>query len=543
MIRRFLAPAALFFLLATSFVGVASAASVQLSPRDVASVRINLATLLTNEPSLPLPVRQRSEALIAYYQQNNGPLLWVGTRRMDDFVVRIQAAAYDGLDPASYPAAQLARLAGAASNTDARSRAIIELYFSSAFLEYASDIKVGRLLPRKVDPNFFLQARTIDQVAALTQLGQTSNIAVFLKAWQPSAPDYAGLKKALGDYLAIANAGGWPTVPLGETLKPGMTDPRVSRVRTRLAITDPVPAARPGFGDLYDDGLANAVKRFQKRHGLDDDGAIGKGTISALNVSVQDRIAEITVAMERWRWMPPSLGRDHLIVNIAGFDLKHVTDGRVVDRMAVVVGKPYARTPVFSDRVRYLEFNPYWNVPTNIAIKEELPKLRSNPAARAAAGFEAVRGDQVYQLTQINWNQYGPGNFPFLIRQRPGPNNALGRVKFMFPNQFDVYLHDTPAHGLFSRESRAFSHGCVRLSRPLDLATEVLAGTPGWNRARIDAVVAGGQRTIVNLAQPLPIHITYLTAWVDNGVPNFRNDIYEQDAKLLNALDGRAMAW
>jgi murein L,D-transpeptidase YcbB/YkuD len=286
------------------------------------------------------------------------------------------------------------------------------------------------------------------------------------------------------------------------------------------------------------------VKSFQRRHGLEADGLVGKGTVAALNVPVEERIAELTVAMERWRWMPESLGRDHLIINIAGFDLKLVENGKLTDHMAVVVGKPYSRTPVFSDRVRYLEFNPYWNVPTSIAIKEELPKLKTNPAARQAAGFEAVLGDKVYQLTQIDWSQYGPGNFPFLIRQRPGPNNALGRVKFMFPNQFDVYLHDTPSRSLFGEESRAFSHGCVRLSRPLDLATEVLNGrTAGWSRARIDSVVAGKERTVVNLGTPLPVHITYLTAWVDDGTPNFRNDIYEQDAKLIAALQGRQIAW
>ena len=163
--------------------------------------------------------------------------------------------------------------------------------------------------------------------------------------------------------------------------------------------------------------------------------------------------------------------------------------------MAVVVGKPYSRTPVFSDRVRYLEFNPYWNVPTDIAIKEELPKLKTNPAARAAAGFEAVRGDQVYQLTDIDWSRYGPGNFPFQLRQRPGPTNALGRVKFMFPNQFNVYLHDTPSRGAVRRAERAFSHGCVRLSRPLDLAAEVLlrharAGTGGASTAWLPAATA-----------------------------------------------------
>jgi len=246
--------------------------------------------------------------------------------------------------------------------------------------------------------------------------------------------------------------------------------------------------------------------------------------------------------MERWRWMPEHLGDDHIIVNIAGFELKLVRGGEVEDRMAVVVGKPYHRTPAFSDAIRYVELNPYWNVPPSIALKEELPKLRQNPGGRASEGFEAVRGDAVYALTSINWAQYGPGNFPFQIRQRPGSNNALGRVKFMFPNKFNVYLHDTPAKSLFGRSERAFSHGCIRLSRPIDLAEEVLR-PDGWTRNKVDEVVASGKRTVVNLTTPLPVHITYLTAWVDDGVANFRRDVYEQDAKLVAALEGQSVAW
>jgi murein L,D-transpeptidase YcbB/YkuD len=213
--------------------------------------------------------------------------------------------------------------------------------------------------------------------------------------------------------------------------------------------------------------------------------------------------------------------------------------------MAVVVGKPYHRTPVFSDRIRYLEFNPYWNVPPGIAIKEELPKLRSNPGAVSAQGFEAVRGDQVLSLTSVDWSQYGPGNFPFQLRQRPGTNNALGFVKFMFPNPHNVYLHDSPARSLFGRMERAFSHGCIRLARPLELADQVLraGGVEGWNKERIDSIIASAKTTVVNLRDPLPVHITYLTAWVDGGVANFRQDIYGHDAKLLAALDGKEIAW
>ena len=515
-----------------------------LSPTDAAAVTINLSNLLENEPGLPLPVRQRYDALNAYYQENAGPLLWVGTGRIPEFLDRLAAAKTDGLDPAAYPLDNLLELADAVDQTDIKGKAIVELFLTSAFLEYASDLQVGRFLPRKVDPNFFLQERTIDPQAALNGLRSASNLTAFFDAWQPQMPDYAALKETLAEYRALEATGGWPPVPLGETLKPGMSDVRIPALRARLAVTEGVFAQAPAGAELlYGDELVAAVQSFQARHGLDIDGVAGNQTIFALNVPIEDRIQELVIAMERWRWMPPDLGTDHLIVNIAGFDLKLVRSGEITDKMAVVVGKPYSRTPVFSDSVKTVEINPYWNVPTGIAIKEELPKLKSNPAGLASLGFEVVRGNQVLSVDAVNWSPYGAGNFPFQLRQRPGPKNALGKVKFLFPNQFNVYLHDTPAHGLFERSERAFSHGCIRLSRPLDLAAEVLGGEKGWNRDHIDQTVASGKRTVVGLTTPLPIHITYLTAWVDNGRANFRSDIYKQDEKLVAALAGETIAW
>ncbi len=524
--------------------GLASAA--EFSPAERVALRAEIVDLLDNEPGLPLPVRQRREALAAYYGDGGYPILWLGEPRSAELIAWLRNAGADGLDPAAYPADQLEKLALAAGQTNSRGRAIIELHFSAAFLQFASDLQVGRFLPHKVDPDFFQEGRSIDQLGALTLLSVSDNLDRFFIAWQPQAPEYADLRAALADYRALAAAGGWPTVPLGESLKPGMTDARVPALRARLAVTDGAdPAAPAGAEEVYDAALVAVVKAFQARHGLDVDGVVGKGTVAALNVPVGTRVQDIVMSMERWRWMPPDLGRNHLIVNIAGFELRRFANGRLEEKMNVVVGRPYNKTPVFSDRIRYLEFNPYWNVPHGIAVKEELPKLKSNPGARAAAGFEALRGDTVYPLTAINWSQYGPGNFPFRLRQRPGPNNALGRVKFMFPNQFDIYLHDTPARSLFDKAERAFSHGCIRLARPLDLAVQVLAigGVPGWDMARIDAVVASQKRTVVNLAEPLPIHITYFTAWVDQGIPNFRSDIYGQDEKLLAALNGRALSW
>jgi murein L,D-transpeptidase YcbB/YkuD len=267
---------------------------------------------------------------------------------------------------------------------------------------------------------------------------------------------------------------------------------------------------------------------------------LGKQSLFQLNIPVESRIRQITLSMERWRWMPESLGDNYIMVNIAGYELVHVRNGVTHDRMRVVVGRPYYQTPVFSERMTYVEINPYWNVPHSIAVNEELPKLQSQPAALAERGYEVLVGDTPTNVTAINWNNYSPGNFPFRLRQKPGERNALGQVKFMFPNQFNVYMHDTPSRGLFSETERARSHGCIRLARPLDMAEQVLLNVPGWDRKRIDAVVARQERTVVSLKTPLDVHITYSTAWRDDDDRvHFRPDIYQRDAKLHLALFGK----
>ncbi|WP_051332172.1 L,D-transpeptidase family protein [Cucumibacter marinus] len=515
-------------------------------PRDLAVVRLNLIDLLENEPRLPLPVQQRRESLLEFYSAQDTRFIWLGTTRGQGLVDRLSRAEIDGLRPGDYPSGQLQALVDAAPRADLRGQAVIELHLSAAMLEYASDLHVGRFLPSRIDPNFFLQKRSIDQVAALNAAMTATDMDAFFAGMQPSAEEYRDLRNALAGFRQLRASGGWPAMPFGETLKPGMDDPRVADLRARLGVRDPLLLlAEPGTETVYDEALVAAVEKFQAEHGLDVDGAVGPATVGALNVTIDDRIASIEVAMERWRWMPEDLGAQYVFVNIAGFELKRVRNDVVEERMNVVVGKPYSRTPVFSDRIRYLEFNPYWNVPSSIALDEQLQELRANPARLASQGFEAVSGDQVYDLRSIDWRQFGPGNFPFQIRQRPGANNALGRVKLMFPNPHNVYLHDTPSRSLFSRSERAFSHGCVRLQRPLDLAQQVLAvgGVPGWDRNRIDSVLASGERTVVSLEQPIPVHIAYLTAWVEDGVPQFRADIYEHDRKLLAALDGKDIAW
>ena len=456
---------------------LAADASAQnaLSPRDAAAITIHLSDLLAREPGLPLPVRQKRDDLYAYYQGEAGPLLWIGTDRMVDFIGRLTLAEEDGLDPTAYPIEQLADLADAAESADDRGRATVELYFSSAFLEYASDLQVGQFLPRKVDPNFFQQDKTIDTLAALQGLRRSADLASFFDGWQPQNPQYAALRAKLGEYRALDIVGEWPVVPLGDTLKPGMRDPRVPALRARLAMTEGVAEDSPE-ADLYDDELVAGLQAFQVRHGLEPDGAVGKGTVVALNVPLEERIQEIEIAMERWRWMPADLGDDHLMVNIAGFDLKLVRGGVVADEMAVVVGKPYSRTPVFSDAVRIVEFNPYWNVPAGIAVKEELPRLKSNPAAlppRASKRFKAIRFTRSMRSTGAVTDR---AIFPSRSARSPAPRTRSARSSFFSPTSSMSISTTRPPRACSSKPSAPSVTAASALSRPIDLAEEVLAG-------------------------------------------------------------------
>ena len=499
-----------------------------------------------DQAALPHAVRQRRDALKSNYDDPGATLLWQDRGRVTGLIDRMRNASIDALDPGDYPVEQMLQIRQpnrlALSHTARMLKtAKAELYWSAFFLKYASDLKVGRFLPTKIEPKLYWQRKTIDMVAALRLVAALGEMDKFFDAWQPQIPDYLRLKQALSEYRATEQAGGWPLVPIGDLLKPGMQDENVPLLRRRLAVTEGAPAEPPsGQEKIYTDDLITAVKRFQTRHGLDADGLVGKRTYFQMNIPVAERIRQIIMTMERWRWMPEDLGKDYIKVNIAGFELRRVTNGQRVDQMRVVVGTPYHQTPVFSDKMDYVEMNPYWNVPHSIAIKEMLPKLRARPQSLVSQGYEAVFNDKPVPLTAIDWNRYSADNFPVRLRQKPGPDNALGRVKFMFPNRFNVYMHDTPSRSLFGESERAFSHGCVRLARPIDMAVEVLNQLDGWNRARIERVLAGGERTVVSLKRPIPVHITYATAWRDaQGDVQFRPDIYRRDERLYAALFGR----
>lgn len=395
--------------------------------------------------------------------------------------------------------------------------------------------------PESIDPEWFIKGAEADLVQVLVDAIATGRVQHSLDGLRSKSRCALGLNEALAKYRSIADAGGWPVVPSGPKMEKGDSDRRMDLLRTRLAVTGYGPYGSGGDPDRFDDDLDRAVRLFQERHGLEVDGIVGPNTIAELNVTAEERVRQIMVNMERWRWLPRDLGERHIQVNIADFQMRVFEAGDQVMEMRAIVGRNYRRTPVFSDMMTYLVINPYWNVPNSIAVKDKLPLLKKDPGYLGQNNMKVFRGwgmdaVELDPLT-IDWNGLTEDNFPFRLRQDPGPSNALGRIKFMFPNKFNVYIHDTPSRDLFDKAVRNFSSGCIRIENPVELAEYLLRADPGWSRPAILSSIDRAEERTVRLPEPIRIYILYCTAWVDDlGNLQFRRDIYERDRAVDEAL-------
>ncbi len=502
------------------------------------NVQDSIAAILGRQGRLPHHLQRHRKALTQHYVTNAAAPYWLRGGHMKALIHRLRNAHADGLNPGDYLPDYLEKLRKAASAPDPMARAYVELTFTTFFLHYASDLNTGRFVPRKIDPRMFLPHRRLNEASALAGLNRNPDTGRYLDSLQPRNPHYRALRALLPRYRRIVASGGWGVINPGPVLKPGASDARIPAIRDRLMRSGDLAPYTPGDPQMYDAKLAAGVKAFQRRHGLNDEGIIGKLTLIQMNIPARERLRQIIVNMERWRWMPQNMGRDHIMVNIAAFELDRTKGGRLVERIPVIVGKKYHETPIFSRPMRYIVFNPTWTVPQSIASKEMLPKLQADPF-HYAAQFDVLQGGRKLDWSAIDWTQYRPGGrVPFTFRQKPGPKNALGMVKFMLPNKHSIYLHDTPSRGLFARQTRAFSHGCIRVYKPLKLAASLLA-PQGWTPARISAVIASGETTKVGLKRRLPVHILYATSFARDGKVQFRPDIYGRDRKLYNAIFAR----
>jgi murein L,D-transpeptidase YcbB/YkuD len=327
----------------------------------------------------------------------------------------------------------------------------------------------------------------------------------------------------------------------------------VAALRSRLAASGdlaapaPVSSGQPAPAmDSYDGTMAAAVSHFQRRHGLEVTGKVDADTLTELNVPIVDRIRQLQGNLERWRWLPASFGERYILVNVPEFRLDVVDGGKTPVSMRVIVGKTQSRTPAFSDKMTYIELNPDWNLPSDIVNAEVAPKVAANPGYLASHDMEIVKGwgdkEEVVDPSSVDLSQLAKNGYR--LRQRAGDDNPLGKIKFMFPNEFDVYLHDTPADHLFDRAERDFSHGCVRLEKPAELAAYLLKDDPKWTPESIQAAIDSGEHQTISLPRPLPVHILYWTAWADaDGTVQFRKDIYGHDDELEKALAKEPPVW
>ncbi len=469
---------------------------------------------------------------------------WTAPGKPDQLLAAIRAIADDGLDPEDYHLSVLETVKAripAAPVPDLALRVDYDLLLTDALVRLGYHVLFGKVDYAEYDAdwNYSREIHDLDPAVAIQQVIDEPDIAAAIEREKPSHAAYAALRARYVRYRAIRDAGGWGRVEEGPTLRPGDVDIRVNAVRSRLVTTGDLPVAA-GFtpGDVYDDALADAVRAFQRRHGLDADAAVGPRTVEEMNVPVEVRLDKIRLNLERERWLLHDIGGEFVIVNIAGFELYYVEDGKVVWKTRVQVGKPYRSTPVFRSEITYLVFNPTWTVPPGILANDILPEQKNDPATLSRKGLKILdsSGREIDPAT-IDWSRYSGRGFPYTLRQDPGPKNALGRVKFMFPNEHAVYLHDTPSKSLFEKEDRAFSSGCIRVEEPLHLAELLLRHEPGWRRSAIDSAIATGELRSVTLATPVPILLSYWTAWVEEGALQFRRDLYDRDAKVLAGLN------
>jgi len=482
-----------------------------------------------------------------FYQKRGNEPAWLDgrqpRRQMDDLIHTLQQVERDGLDPELYdPVALAERRADAGrgflrrKGFDPDTAASLDVWLTFLYLQYASDITNGVGNLSRIDPNWQIKPSRVDTAAVLASAIDQNRVAQSLEDLLPRDPQYLALRDTLARYRDIARKGGWPSVPGSLRIKAGQRNAAVPVLARRLAATGDYTGRLDDNARIYNSDLVEAVKRFQRRHGLEPDGVVGADVVSEMNVPVDRRIEEIKLNLERLRWLPRDLGDRHILVNIPEYRLEIWDHGSVPLAMNVVVGKTDTPTPIFNDTMTYIVFAPYWNIPSEIAEKETLPNVMSDSAFLQKANMEVLDASgHVVDPSTVDLS--APGAYRF--RQRPGASNSLGTVKFMFPNQFGVYLHDTPADSLFARATRSFSHGCVRVEQPEALAEYVLRDQPEWTRDRIDTARHGSEETIVKLKSTLPVYLGYWTARVTpDGLVQFRKDIYGIDERQTAMLAG-----
>jgi L,D-transpeptidase YcbB len=479
--------------------------------------------------------------LPAFYERNSYSMVWNNDELIHDLIYNLKDATNEGLLPTDYHVGKIEKLIkDSKTNVDPGFIAGLDLLLTDAALLYASHLIVGKVDQSKIRVGWDVPSNKLpdNSVEILEYAVENNKLSRVYDSIKPDHFMYVHLRNGLKKYRKIADNGGWPLVPTGIVYKKDILDSRVLELRKYLKVTGDLSQDLISDNDsIYDEEVENAVKKFQYRHNLNQDGIAGKGTLEVINVPVDKRIDEIRVNMERARWVIHHIPEDFLVVNIAGFNVRRIHDDSTVFYSRVIVGKHYHESPIFDGKLTYIELNPTWTLPYSIATKETLPKIKKDPNYLQEKNMIILNreGTEIKPET-IDFSSLSSGNFPYTLRQKAGPHNALGEVKFMFPNKYAVYLHDTPARSLFAREDRAFSHGCIRIDKKWELFLNLMGDE--WTMEKINSIIKSGKTTRINLSTPIEIVLLYWTAGADEDDElYFNKDVYGRDEIVLELLN------
>ncbi|MEE8298995.1 MAG: L,D-transpeptidase family protein [Thermodesulfobacteriota bacterium] len=519
------------------------------------------------------------------YEERNYVPLWIDndgpSSQAYEMIEIIRNSDNEALDPDYYNISEIESILkrieqdrNSGDSYDALDLAELELLLSNSFLTYTHDLHYGRVRAEQINLELLSGERPVNLSKLLVTAVETDQVQETLEGLLPKYPMYAMLRISLKEYREIAAKGGWQPVAYGNKFKKGARGQRVLALSKRLKVTGELDSSIPG-SEVFDDSLDQAVRKYQQRNGLYVDGVVGISTIEALNVPVEERISQIELTMERWRLLPQYLGNRYILVNIANYHLYGIENNNDTINMRIVVGKPQWNTPMFSEEMTHLIINPYWNIPPSIFKDDIAPKIMEDSEYMSKQNMDAMGlkapekivveeaevlevvenveatevtdGDNTgeTELSEVEiQNKKAQEEYiskvlsgKYRLRQNPGPGNPLGRIKFLFPNKHSVYLHDTPNRGFFKKAQRNFSHGCIRVEKPLELAEFVLSSNPSWTQNTIQSSINKMKTKTVHLDESITVYILYFTTWVDNeGTVNFHKDIYGLDKTLYNAL-------
>lgn len=498
---------------------------------------------------IPLPA---SVTVASFYRKTYYKVVWVNDNGFNtqglQFLIALSQADNNGLNASDYHLLQLNKLESKFSKNRLKQKPCelddlltAELLMTDAFMLYAAHLYYGKTDAETIDPQWHAERNNcaIEIDNYLIGILNRKDIIQSLKELEPNYPEYQRFKIKLQELRNLANQEGWQTIPFNDIKKiePNDTISIIQQIRERMAVIGEYQL-KPNFeSEIYDDALVNAVKKFQYQNGLENDGVIGKGTQDALNITIQQRIQQLVVNMERMRWLPREQPNRYIMVNIAGFTMRVIENGKVIINSKAVVGRDARETPVFSAKMTYMVLNPNWTVPTTILKEDVIPAVKKNINYLAKKNMRIVdrNGKEIDPIT-LDWKNITPNNFKYFVKQDPGKTNSLGTIKFMFPNKYDVYIHDTPDKSLFSKTERAYSSGCIRIQEYLKLAAYLLKEKE-ITEDSINVLLESGKQMQMVISNPIMVHIVYFTASVnEKGEVIFRKDIYNRDAALRKAL-------